>query len=200
MVRFVVLYQVTLIFGFVKKIFCLWRADYLQGIADSILYLLLPSETYGCNPVGTLAQDLLVNYVIYPVLNLFSEPDFVNQYIIWLVNTSKLFSEIFSTFSSLGKTNFSFTHVSTFLQCQGFPASSDTFLSVIRTSDNMEEVSAVQDYFMEFHGELVRFLCHDKKLHQIITIVNFICFHHRCRNLPWTGAPMQMIKVLSSLS
>ena len=60
--------------------------DYFQGVADSVLYLLLPSETYGCNPVGSLAQDLLVHYVLIPVLNLFSEPDFVNQYIVWLVS------------------------------------------------------------------------------------------------------------------
>lgn len=50
------------------------------------MYLLLSPETYGCNAVGVLAQDLVVQYVLIPVLNLISDPDFVNQYIVWLVS------------------------------------------------------------------------------------------------------------------
>jgi hypothetical protein len=67
---------------------CAWFGyiDYFQGISETILYLLLPGEIYGCTAVGSLAQDLLVNYILIPVLNLFSEPDFVNQYVIWLVS------------------------------------------------------------------------------------------------------------------
>lgn len=64
--------------------------DYFQGITDAILYLLLPAEVYSCNPVGLLAQDLLVQYVLIPVLNLFCEPDFVNQYVVWLVSCVEL--------------------------------------------------------------------------------------------------------------
>lgn len=50
------------------------------------MYLLLSPEIYACNPIGVLAQDLVVHYVLMPVLNLLSDPDFVNQYIVWLVS------------------------------------------------------------------------------------------------------------------
>ena len=59
--------------------------DYLQGLNEALLYLLLPQKTFSCTPVGALLQDMLVNYVFVPMLQLFSDPDFVNQCIIWLV-------------------------------------------------------------------------------------------------------------------
>lgn len=63
--------------------------DYLNGIMESVMYLLLPPDIYGCNPIGVLAQDLVVQYVLVPVLNLISDPDFVNQYIVWLVSRNQ---------------------------------------------------------------------------------------------------------------
>jgi len=59
--------------------------DYFQGLIEGLLYLLLPQETYGCTPVGSLAQDLLANHVLIPLVSLLSDPDFVNQTIVWLV-------------------------------------------------------------------------------------------------------------------
>lgn len=69
-------------------------ADYLNGIMEGIMYLLISPEIYGCNAVGVLAQDLVVQYVLIPVLNLISDPDFVNQYIVWLVSAKTNITKI----------------------------------------------------------------------------------------------------------
>ncbi|CAL8110442.1 unnamed protein product [Orchesella dallaii] len=98
--------------------------DYLNGIMESIMYLLLSPDIYGCSPIGVLAQDLVVQYVLMPVLNMISDPDFVNQYVVWL--------------------------------CQGFPISGEAFLTVIRTSDSQEEMTAVDTFFQDQHQELKR--------------------------------------------
>jgi len=65
--------------------------DYLNGIMESIMYLLISPDIYGCSPIGVLAQDLVVQYVLMPVLNLISDSDFVNQYVVWLVSSLSVY-------------------------------------------------------------------------------------------------------------
>jgi len=71
-----------LIHGFLRVVVL----DYFQGLTEVLLYLILPQDVYNCAPTGLLAQDLLVNHVFIPVLAKLSDPDFVNQTIIWLVS------------------------------------------------------------------------------------------------------------------
>ncbi|CAG7829085.1 unnamed protein product [Allacma fusca] len=71
--------------------------DYLQGLSEALLYLLLPQDTYNCTPIGALAQDLLVSYVLQPLLQLFSDPDVVNQHIIWLCQSFPVTPDILVT-------------------------------------------------------------------------------------------------------
>lgn len=69
---------------------------------ETILYLLLPPNSYACASVGTLTQNIIAHYVLKPLLDLLSDPDYVNQCIVWLVSKKKYFylSESFICFCS----------------------------------------------------------------------------------------------------
>lgn len=60
---------------------------FLGEIAEILLYLLLPKEDFDSLTVRFILRELLVNVIITPLLNLFSDPDYINQACIWLVST-----------------------------------------------------------------------------------------------------------------
>ncbi|XP_067006541.2 sorting nexin-13 [Anabrus simplex] len=71
--------------------------QYLQDLSEVLLYLLLPADDFHCKPLRFLLRELLVSSVILPVLNLFSDPDYINQIIIWLCKEIPMTSEVFLT-------------------------------------------------------------------------------------------------------
>ncbi|KAM7305708.1 sorting nexin-13 [Ixodes scapularis] len=62
---------------------------------------------------GISFQELLVNTVLLPVINLVSDPDYINQTIVWM--------------------------------CRNNMPTSDDFLTVLRCTDNLNELEAVQE-------------------------------------------------------
>lgn len=60
--------------------------NFLGEIAEILLYLLLPKGDFDCLTVRFILRELLVNVIITPLLNLFSDPDYINQACIWLVS------------------------------------------------------------------------------------------------------------------
>lgn len=58
---------------------------FLGEISEILLYLLLPKSDFDCLTVRFILRELLVNTVIKPLLDLFSDPDYINQACIWLV-------------------------------------------------------------------------------------------------------------------
>ncbi|GAB6032695.1 sorting nexin 13 [Chamberlinius hualienensis] len=58
--------------------------DYLQGLVEILLYLLLPDEDFNNKTLRYLARDLMANVIFIPTINLFSDPDYINQTIVWL--------------------------------------------------------------------------------------------------------------------
>lgn len=61
--------------------------DFLGEISEILLYLVLPKADFDCLTVRFILRELLVNVIIRPLLDLFSDPDYINQACIWLVRT-----------------------------------------------------------------------------------------------------------------
>lgn len=60
--------------------------EYLRDIAEILLFLLLPEDDFHCKTLRFLVRELFVEVIILPLLDLFSDPDYINQTIIWLVS------------------------------------------------------------------------------------------------------------------
>ena len=69
-------------------------------LSDLILQLLGPKEELNSSIVQLLCSQILSSYIILPLINVFSDPDIINQIVIWLVlkynarciSTFKMFS------------------------------------------------------------------------------------------------------------
>ena len=60
--------------------------SFLTEISEVVLFLVLPKENFDCVPLRYFLRELLVNVIIRPLLNLLSDPDYINQTFIWLVS------------------------------------------------------------------------------------------------------------------
>ncbi|KAI6177213.1 PXA domain-containing protein [Aphelenchoides bicaudatus] len=68
----------------------------LHDIVDLLLYLLLPSEDFRCRPLHFLIREILISKVFIPLLNLLSDPDYLNHLLVWLLsNHATLLSDDF---------------------------------------------------------------------------------------------------------
>ncbi|XP_023314813.1 sorting nexin-13-like isoform X2 [Trichogramma pretiosum] len=71
---------------------------FLGEISEILLYLLLPKSDFDCLTVRFILRELLVNVIIKPLLDLFSDPDYINQAFIWLcTKENSLPSDVFLT-------------------------------------------------------------------------------------------------------
>ena len=68
---------------------------YLQDVADIVLFLLLPKDDFAAQGLRTLTRELLVHIVLKPVLDMFSDPDFINQNIVWLYRDYPIKPDLF---------------------------------------------------------------------------------------------------------
>ncbi|KAL1454884.1 hypothetical protein WDU94_009014 [Cyamophila willieti] len=74
---------------------CNQEKYYLQHVAEVVLYLVVPSEEFHCLVLRYLLRDILVNTVLVPIINLLSDPDYVNLTILWLCDDIQIPSDIF---------------------------------------------------------------------------------------------------------
>ncbi|XP_076236973.1 sorting nexin-13 isoform X2 [Calliopsis andreniformis] len=88
--------------------------EFLGEISEILLYLVLPKGDFDCLTVRFILRELLVNVIIRPLLDLFSDPDYINQACIWLCTKES-----------------------------GLP--SDVFLTVIRITDSLDELTATKN-------------------------------------------------------
>ncbi|EZA62302.1 Sorting nexin-13 [Ooceraea biroi] len=88
--------------------------EFLGEISEILLYLVLPKSDFDCLTTRFMLRELLVNVIIRPLLDLFSDPDYINQACIWLCTKDG-----------------------------GLP--SDIFLTVIRITDNLDELVATKN-------------------------------------------------------
>ena len=71
--------------------------NYLQNVAEILLFLLLKEQDFNAIPMRTLTREILVNIILKPTLDLVSDPDFINQTLVWLYQDYKIKHEIFMT-------------------------------------------------------------------------------------------------------
>lgn len=88
--------------------------EFLGEISEILLYLVLPKGDFDCLTVRFILRELLVNVIIKPLLDLFSDPDYINQACIWLCAKEG-----------------------------GLP--SDVFLTVIKVTDSLDELTATKN-------------------------------------------------------
>lgn len=58
---------------------------YLQQLTDIILFYLSPELEFHCLSLRYLTREIIVNSVLLPILSKLSDPDYINQVIIYLV-------------------------------------------------------------------------------------------------------------------
>lgn len=71
------------------------QMNYFQDVSEVFLYLLLPAKELHCRPLKALLKEVLVQGIFTPILRLYSDPDYLNQYINWLISDNCLTSEAF---------------------------------------------------------------------------------------------------------
>ncbi|CAL1272545.1 unnamed protein product [Larinioides sclopetarius] len=90
-----------------------YELEYLQELCEVIMYIVLPSEDFQNLISRLILREIILNAAVLPVINLVSDPDYINQLIVWL--------------------------------CKDTVVTSDGFLLVIRCTDNINELQAVQE-------------------------------------------------------
>ncbi len=65
-------------------------------MSDLLLFLLLPKEEFKAQSTRTLVRELLVNIVLKPVLDLISDPDWINQNVVWLYKDVAIKPDLFT--------------------------------------------------------------------------------------------------------
>lgn len=88
--------------------------NYLTRICDTIMYLLLPLDTFDSRLIRYSLQHLIVHSILYPFFEMISDPDFINQTLVSLCKN---------------KAN--------------QPSTPDNFLTIIRNCDDTDELNAV---------------------------------------------------------
>lgn len=88
--------------------------DYLTELTNILEYLILPPEIFNNRTIKYFVNNLIINSTFYPLLDLLSDPDFINQSLI--------------TFCKSRKLNLSL---------------SESFLIILRSCSNKEELNSV---------------------------------------------------------
>lgn len=56
-------------------------------MSEKILELFAPEEDYNCQTVRLLTREILVNAVLLPLVSKLSDPDFINQIVVFVVSS-----------------------------------------------------------------------------------------------------------------
>ena len=68
---------------------------YFQELCELLLFLVLPRHEFQSGPVRCLTREILSSVVVQPCFDKLSDPDFVNQTLVWLYSEYEVTSEIF---------------------------------------------------------------------------------------------------------
>ncbi|KAK9499578.1 hypothetical protein O3M35_002596 [Rhynocoris fuscipes] len=70
---------------------------YLQQLTDVVLFYLSPEVEFHCLALRYITRELIVNSVLIPLIAKLSDPDYINQILIWLCKDIPVTSEVFLT-------------------------------------------------------------------------------------------------------
>ena len=69
-------------------------SEYLTRCMETVLYFTIPEEDFACIPLRMFLSTLLANVVCKPVIDMLSEPDFINLQVAKSVRQTMLFDLI----------------------------------------------------------------------------------------------------------
>uniref|UniRef100_A0A672NLI5 Sorting nexin 13 n=1 Tax=Sinocyclocheilus grahami TaxID=75366 RepID=A0A672NLI5_SINGR len=70
-------------------------AGYLRDLCEVLLYLLLPPGDFHNKNMRYFLREVLARGVLLPLINQLSDPDYINQFIIWMIRDSSCNYEAF---------------------------------------------------------------------------------------------------------
>ncbi|XP_054724654.1 sorting nexin-13-like [Uloborus diversus] len=69
--------------------------EYLQELCEVIMYIVLPPEDFQNLVSRLILREIIVSAAVLPIINLVSDPDYINQIIIWLCKDTVLTTDGF---------------------------------------------------------------------------------------------------------
>ncbi|XP_039534301.1 sorting nexin-13 isoform X2 [Pimephales promelas] len=81
-----------------RDMVCMSRKDeegYLRDLCEVLLYLLLPSGDFHNKNMRYFLREVLARGVLLPLINQLSDPDYINQFVIWMIRDSSCNYEAF---------------------------------------------------------------------------------------------------------
>ncbi|KAG1652088.1 Sorting nexin-13 [Nymphon striatum] len=89
------------------------ESAFLRDITDILLFLLVSPKNFESTVCRQLLREIFIHNLILSVLETFTDPDYINQMIVWM--------------------------------CKDIPVTSEVFLTIIKSTDNIDELIAVQE-------------------------------------------------------
>ncbi|XP_051792130.1 sorting nexin-13-like isoform X2 [Erpetoichthys calabaricus] len=68
---------------------------FLRDLCEVLLYLLLPSGDFHNKNMRYFLREILARGILLPLINQLSDPDYINQYIVWMIRDSSCKHEAF---------------------------------------------------------------------------------------------------------
>ncbi|XP_016314765.1 sorting nexin-13-like isoform X6 [Sinocyclocheilus anshuiensis] len=81
-----------------RDVVCMSRKDeegYLRDLCEVLLYLLLPPGDFHNKNMRYFLREVLARGVLLPLINQLSDPDYINQFVIWMIHDSSCNYEAF---------------------------------------------------------------------------------------------------------
>ncbi|XP_026088287.1 sorting nexin-13-like isoform X2 [Carassius auratus] len=81
-----------------RDVVCMSRKDeegYLRDLCEVLLYLLLPPGDFHNKNMRYFLKEVLARGVLLPLINQLSDPDYINQFIVWMIRDSSCNYEAF---------------------------------------------------------------------------------------------------------
>lgn len=74
------------LFNTIKYVIIYFIVEWLRDITEAILYHVTREKDFKCRTMRILIREIIANNIFFTTINMLSNPDYVNQLIIWLVN------------------------------------------------------------------------------------------------------------------
>ena len=74
------------VWAFFSHFFFFFTPEYLAAISEILLFLMIPDNEFNSKPFSFLIREVIANGMIKPMIEQLTDPDYVNQTIIWIVS------------------------------------------------------------------------------------------------------------------
>ncbi|VVC41628.1 Hypothetical protein CINCED_3A021183 [Cinara cedri] len=74
-----------------------YERKWLRDISEALLYHVIPECDFNCRTIRVLIREIIANKIFLTTINMLSNPDYVNQLIIWLCSDYPVTNETFLT-------------------------------------------------------------------------------------------------------